>query len=437
MLERHWLALALAAAFVGAPAAAEPLVESAATTAPVSAGAGWHALGDPVLSGLIERGLAANHNAAQALARLERARSLEQGAHAQSAPGGSVRLEATGSKQGSLRRSGVELDWELDLFGRLRTRTGAATQRVVASAAELEGVRLAIGAGIAHTWFEVLGAREQLALARSVADNRASMLKLVQSRARHGLAAPIDEARASAELEAAQADLPVREAALQVATHRFAVLLGESPAGFAVPAEAAARAIPVQLAIPAAATWLARRPDIRQHEAQLRSSEMDVEAVRSEFYPRITIGGLLGFIGGSAAAVASSGSLSWMAGPTLLAPLFDRPRIEARLAGAKAGKQEALAAYRQRILLAVEEVENAVARHAAGQRQLQSLERRAHHASNAQRLARTRFEAGAADMLELLDAQRTAQQATAALSEALTAQRQGVVAVLKAVAAGA
>jgi multidrug efflux system outer membrane protein len=418
MLKRFLSALAVSAALAAAPVQAQT--------------AGWWApLGDPALEQLIAQGLGANLDLAQAAARLERSRALLQGADANFAPGGGVFAKASAVRRGGEQAErGLDFSWELDLFGRLKAQSGAAGERVRASEAQLAGAQLAVSTEIAHVYFELQGAREQLALAHGVAENRRRTVTLVEARLRHGAAAPIDDERARAELEAALAQLPEHEAAAQAATHRLAVLTGQSPAGFAAPQAPAASAPATPIALPQETVWLPRRPDVQAMEAQLRARSLDVAAVRAEFYPRLTLSGVLSFVSGSAAAVGTGG-FSWLAAPSLLAPLFDRPRIEARLAAARADEKEALAAYRQRVLLAVEEVQTAVARYGASQRQLENLQRRAQHATRAEQLARIRFEAGAADMLELLEAQRSAQQATAQLAQGLTRHRQALIAVLK------
>ena len=169
----------------------------------------------------------------------------------------------------------------------------------------------------------------------------------------------------------------------------------------------------------------------------MQARALDVKAVRAEFHPRLTISGLLGFIAGSVSAIGTGGSLFWLSAPSQSAPRFDRPRIEAGLGAAAAGQKEVLAAYRQRQLLTTEKLENARARYSARQQQFQNLQRRTRLASEAEQQSRLRYEAGAADLLELLDAQRTARQAQGALSLALTQQRQNLVAVFKGIGAGA
>ncbi|MEJ8837461.1 efflux transporter outer membrane subunit [Ramlibacter sp. AN1133] len=439
-------AVALAAALLVSPAfavqAAEPFAPAPVA---VQQTGWWSMLGDAQLSALVERGLAANLDVAQAQARIAQSRALLAGARAALGPSGSVGLQARAAQaseseapgMGRAQRRGdsvgalLEFSWEADLFGRQRDQAGAASERVRSSQAQLDAVRLAVAGEIAHAYFSLIGAREQLQLARTVHANRVQTLGLVRTRLAAGLARPLDEARAAAESEAAQAEIPGHEAEERVALHRIAVLTGTSPTGFELRTPDRQPASMMALRIPDGAQWLAHRPDIRQLESELRARALDVSALRAEFYPRLTITGVLGFIAGSFTGLGSGGSLSWLGSPSLFAPLFDRPRIQARLDAATAGQKEVLAAYEQRLLLATEEVANAMARHDAGQRQLQALHRQAAHATDAERLAGARYRGGASDLLELLDAQRTARQAQRALAEALMLQRQHFVAVLK------
>lgn len=447
MRDHAFALLALAAALLaGTVHAGEPQPGPLAPlAAPADRPTGWwQPLGDPVLAGLIDAGLQGNLDIEQAHARIRRSQALLAAAAAQR-PSGSLGLgarsaqaseaEAPGLARAQRRsdstQAALEFSWEVDLFGRLDKQAGAAAHRVRASEAQLRGVRLAVSAEIANAYFALVAAREQLELARTVAANRQQTLALVRARAGAGLAAPIDDVRALADVEAALALVPLHEAAARVATHRLAVLTGHEPAGFEVATPNALEPRSVALTIEPAAAWLARRPDVQEQEAELRARALDVEAVRAEFYPRLTISGVLGFVAGSVTGLGAANSVSWLSAPSLLAPIFDRPRIEARLAQARAGQKEALAAYRQRLLLATEEVENALARYTLGQQRLQSLQRRAQLTAEAERLARVRYEAGAADLLELLDAQRGSRQARAELSSGLLEQRQHLVALLK------
>lgn len=448
-MHKFALTAAIAAALLGSPALARETFtgspETSVSSAPEASAPWWTALHDPVLTTLIGQGLEANFDIVQAHARIRHSQALLAGARAAFGPSGAAGLQGRAAQASETElpgltraqrradsvRAGLDFSWELDLFGRLGNEAAAASQRVRATEAQLRGTRLAISAEIANAYFDLIGAREQLDVARAVAANRERTLRLVSARASGGAAAPIDEVRARADLEAALAQVPSHQAAARVASHRIAVLTARSPAGFELPTTQTVQPTAVAIPVPAADSWLANRPDIQEQEAQLQALALDIKAVRAEFYPRLTISGFLGFVAGSVASLGTAGSVSWLSAPSLLAPLFDRPKIEARLAAAKENQKEALAAYRQRLLLATEEVENALARYSQGQQQFQALQRRAQLAVEAERLSRVRYEAGAADLLELLDSQRTAQQAQAELAAALTDQRQHLVSVFK------
>ena len=409
----------------------------------------WTVFADPVLDGLIERGLEANLDLQQAAERVQHARALAAGAQADRGPGGSVgagaraqqlsRFEAPGATRDERRSDSVSaaagLSWEIDLFGRLRNSAQAADARAQAVEADATAMRLAVGAEIARAWFSLNGARAQLQLARRVVENRRATRELVLQRVAAGYASPLDEARARTELAAAEADLPAFEAALARSNHRLAVLLGVSPSGYEAPAAADRPPLPVALRLPEPAQWAAQRPDLRAAEARLQALALDVEAVRAEFLPRLSVTGVLGIVAGSVSGLGAAGAASWFVAPGVSVPVFDHARIDARLQAARAGEREALLAYRQRVLLATEEVESALAQTRQGQLRLAALQEQARQAVRAEQLARKRFEAGGTDLLELLDAQRSAQRAEIGLSVALTDQQQHVVALQRALGA--
>jgi outer membrane protein, multidrug efflux system len=416
----------------GAFAAASP----ATTMAP-----SWDALDDPALSALLQQGLAANLDLQRAAERLQQARALAALQQQASRPSGGLVAAASAAQasglSGSERRSqqhqlGLTLDWELDLFGRLRHLSDAAAARSRVSAADAQALRLAVAAEIAQAWTALNGAREQQRLAEHVVDNRQRMVALVLRRVGAGAAAALDESRARAELAAAQAALPLQQRAVAVATNRLAVLLGTSPSLYQPPAAPADAPRLITLPVPTPQRWLASRPDLVAAEAQLQAQAFDVRAHRAELLPRLSIGGMLGFIAGSVSGLGAAASAAWLVGPQLSLPLFDRGRIDARINAAQAGQREALLGYRQQLLLAVEELENGFVRVQQGQRSLAAWQQRAHHAIVAQDLARRRFEAGASDQLEWLDAERSASEAESGLAAALTDQRLQTITLLRA-----
>ncbi len=409
----------------------------------------WTVFADPSLDLLIQRGLQANLDLQQAAERVQGSRALAAGAQAERGPGGGVgldaraqqlsRVEVPGATRDARRSDSVSaaagLSWEIDLFGRLRTTAQAADARARAVESDVGAMQLAVGAEIAHAWFGLNGTRAQLQLARRVVDNRRTLLDLVLRRVAAGVASPLDEARTRTELAAAEAELPALDAALAVSTHRLAVLLGVSPSGYEAPAAAHRSPALVALRLPDPAQWAAQRPDLQAAEARLQALALDVEAVRAEFLPRLSVAGALGVLAGSVSGLGAAGAAAWFVAPRVSMPVFDHARIDARLRVARAGEREALLAYRQRVLLATEEVESALARVRQGQLRLASLQEQARQAVVAGQLARKRFEAGGTDLLELLDAQRSTQRAEIELSVASTEQQQQVVGLQRALGA--
>lgn len=409
----------------------------------------WEVFADPALDGLVRRGLEANLDLQQAAERVQRSRALAARDHADRWPSASAgldaraqqlsRLEAPGAS-GDERRvdsvsAGVSLSWELDLFGRLRNAALASDARTQAVEADAAALRLAVSAEIAHAWFELNGTRHQLLLAQQVVQNRRTTLELVLRRVAAGHSAPLDEARARAELAAAQAEVPALEAALAVGAYRLSVLVGAPPSEFEAPAAPERSPFAVAVRVPEPSQWAARRPDLLAAEARLRALSLDVQAVRAEFLPRFSVEGMLGVLAGSVSGLSAAGAASWFVAPRVTLPVFDHARIEARLQAARSSEREALLAYRQQVLLATQEVESALARVTHGQRRLGSLQERSRLARIAEDLARKRFAAGGTDLLELLDAQRTAQQAEIGLTMQWTQQHQQVVALQRALGA--
>lgn len=410
---------------------------------------GWQALGDPVLAALMTQGLQSNLDLQQAAARVQRSRALAAGAAAQRGPSGALTLGASARQASATEMPGVDdagrrsdvvnagagIGWELDLFGRLATQADAAQRRAQAANADAEAMRLAVSAEIAQAWFALGGARAQLRLAQQVAENRRQVLDVVQRRVAAGYSSRLDETRAAADLADAQSDLPQHEAAIVVATHRLAVLLGRSPTGYEAPASAEATPRPLKLHLPAPAQWASQRPDLQAAEARLQAQALDVEAIRAEFLPRVSITGALGWIAGTLSGLGAAGSAAWFVAPSVSLPVFDHARIDARLAAARAGEREALLAYRQAVLRATEEVESSLAMVRHGQTRLVALQARAGQATQAERLARDRFVAGSIDLSDMLETQRTARQAEQVLAAALTQQQQQVVTLQRALGA--
>ena len=436
MLLRH-ASVALACAVLGGcavgpdyrPAAPETLripagfsQASAAPAAPQAAEAEpmrwWGAFESPELSQLVERGLAANLDIEQAGARVRQARaalrsarggllpSLSVGASASRRMGSDDGSAATTTGDATLYDAGFDAAYELDLFGGLRRSVEAARADSDAALAQLRSAQLTIAAEVALNYLDARAAQERLRLAR---DNLAALdetLEIVGFRVQAGLVGSLDQEQARQLRAQTAASLPALEQAGTLAAHRLAVLLAEPP-GAAATLLAATGPLPLApgpASAPIPAEVIRQRPDVAVAERTLAAEVALIGVRQADLYPALR---LSGSFGGSATSVsqvrdAAFGTLA----ASLSAPLFQGGRLRAAVEGQRAVADAALYDYRQTVLLALEDVENALLALSSAERRRSELDIAATAAQNAVVLARTQYRAGLIDFQSLLESER-------------------------------
>lgn len=246
-----------------------------------------------------------------------------------------------------------------------------------------------------------------------------------------------DVASARAELATVEASLPVQETARRLAAYRLAVLAGLRPAelGELEPAPSLAPLV-TRLPIGDPARLLARRPDVRAAERALAAANAEVGVAAAERYPRIDLGGFLGFAAlrgadfgtGASRAFSTRAGISW--------PALHLPTALARQRAAQARFEGSSAQYEQTVLRAIEELESALTQYGQTQRRLRSLAEAAGQSARALALATLRYQEGAAPYLAVLDAQRTLLRAQDAVAEAEMASYTSLAALYKALGGG-
>src|SRR5690606_33753563 len=380
----------------------------------------WQALGDPTLERLIGRALDANPDLRAAAARVGEARAARAAAALDLIP--SVTASAGYSRQRlaafpgaggaspsdlDLWEAGVPLGWELDVFGRLRGSLDAQNALLDAAEEDLRGVRILLAAEVAAAYFDLRGAQDGLAVARRNAENQRSTLRLTQDRLELGRGSALDTERAQAQLSSTLATIPALETALAAAAHRLAVLLGQDP-GASLPGldlDSAPPALPeLRIADPGAVAR--RRPDVRAALHRRDAGDAFVGAARADYLPRISVGAAVGYTANAFDALGGSGTPRYVVGPVVSWPLLDVGRVKTRVDAARAGAAEAEARYERTRLAALEEIETSLAAYAHARGRLRHLQEAAVASERATELARLRFEEGATDFLEVLDAER-------------------------------
>lgn len=424
------------------PAAAQP----AFSGQPFEA-AWWTAFEDPTLDELERRALAGNLDLRVAVARVREARALFRETRLDEFPRVTASAGYADSRTpqpagppltDSTWQAGFDAGWEIDLFGRVRRQVEAARADVGAAEADLRDAQVLVAAEVARNYFEYLGARDRLAVAQRNLATQRDTVRLTKSRFDVGLGDAVGVAQAQSVLAATEASVPVFTIQATQAAHRLAVLVGERPGALDTlltpdrPRRVLAKALPIG----DASALLRRRPDVAAAERRLAAQTARVGVATADLFPRVSITGFVGFLSGDLSSLGGGASRIWNVAPAVTWPALDLGGARARLRVQEARGDAALAAYEQTVLLALEDVQNAIVAYAQTQARVASLAQRSAASRRAAELARVRYREGVVDFLVLLDAERTLLDAEDAESAAQTALNTQVVALYKALGGG-
>ncbi len=412
------------------------------TEAPVATW--WAQFDDPVLEQLVHNALADNLDLRVAVARVQQARAvfverrLDQAPHITASASQDRRNqpEALAGGQRVLSESyqlGFDAGWELDLFGRQRRASEAARADLDAEWANLADAQVLVAAEVARNYFELRGAQKRIAVAENTLHNLRDTQKLTETRWELGAGSELEVQSSRARLKAIEANIPLLEVAQAQYRHRLAVLLGLRPE--AMEGMLAPRDVPAfAKALPLGDTreLLRQRADVRVAERRLAAATARVGVATADLFPRLSLSGFVGFLGGDASGLVNGSNKAWSLTPSLSWSAFDLGSVRARLKASKAEAEGVAAQYEQAVLLALEDTENALTRYAKQQARLAIIAEQAQAARRAEQLAQIRYREGSEDFLTLLDAQRTQLAADDALAAAEADVNVSVVAVYKA-----
>jgi NodT family efflux transporter outer membrane factor (OMF) lipoprotein len=386
----------------------------------------WSGFEDPELTRIVQRALDQNLDLAAALARVQQARAAAREAGAQLLPSVDLTAQATRIHQslesptGSVARHlpgydrnqsvydvGAGASWEIDLFGGLRRGAQAASAEAQAAEAERLGTRVSVAADAADTYLQIRGDQARLAVAEDQVATDAQLLDLVRLRFAHGLAADREVAQAEALLSEARASLQPLRIDLEAQLNRLDVLMGAQPGTYAAELKVPA-AIPSVPAIAAGtpADLLRRRPDVVAAERRLAAASARIGVAISDYYPKFSLSGLLGFESLSPGNLCKAATFQPAAVAGLRWRLFDFGKVDAEVAQARGADAEALAQYRLSILRAAEDVENAFTRLVQLEAHAEELQREVAALTRARDLSQSAYQAGINPLSDVLDARR-------------------------------
>lgn len=394
------------------PDRSAPAVWQATAGTGVDAAGFWSRFRSDELHDLLTRARGANPDLAIALSRIDQARAQVRIARATLMPtleaGGAVsrtRFDpGAGAKQTSnLGSVTAPLSYEIDLWGRNRASRAASRDRLRASVFDYQALDLSLSATVASGYFQALALADRLALARESLAAAREVLRIVEVRAREGLGSGLDVAQQRAEIATEEAAVVALEQARRETLHALAALVGAPATGFDVRgAGLGDLAVPVPAPVQPA-DLLNRRPDLRAAEARIAAANGTVAAARAAFFPSLSLT-LSSAIQSTPLSAPANTTLS--ASSSVLAPIFSGGRLRGTLELAEAGQRELVATYRQAVLAAFREGEDALSAVAAAAQRADHLEEGARQAGRAYALARERYLAGATDYQTLLTSQQ-------------------------------
>ena len=413
----------------------------------------WRQFNDGELNRLVARALSANNDLSAAKSRVDTARALvgvdqarlfptlglTSSAGISRASGDAATRNVPTAVSADLEsqnyRSSFNLAYDLDLWGRNKRAIEASSAQAAQAEALLDSQRLGVATEVARQYFLLRGLDAQEAVVNDTITSRNDALGLQETKADAGLTDGLATSRARTELELAKNDLASVQRQRGSAEHALAVLCGAAPSGFSVSRRGTDSSLPsFRAGLPA--DVLNRRPDVRAAEQNLRAASARIGVAEAAFYPNFTLSA-----GAGLESLDVSRFLNWenrvlSLGTNLAAPLIDGGTNKANYAASRSRYDEALATYRQTLLVALREVEDALVDLKGLARSRSALDAALKSAKDTKRLSQERFDKGLTSYLEVVDSDRTVLQTRLALSQVEAQQRITLAALAKALGGG-
>jgi NodT family efflux transporter outer membrane factor (OMF) lipoprotein len=416
----------------------------------------WDRFGDPLLSRLMTEADAGNPDVRAALARVAEARASRDAA----AGGRLPQVNATGSattnrlsengqipignipgfsRDFDLYDAGFDASWEIDLWGRTQRTVEGSEARAQAAEADHRAALVSLHAEVARTYVELRAAQARLASVSADADAQRGIADLTGQRFRAGEASRFDNDRAEGQARATAAQVAAIRADITAAAYRLALLVGKPPEAIdpALLQPAPIPQAPDSIAMGLRSDLLLRRPDVASAERKLAAVTADVGVATADLFPRFSLLGSIGQQARSPGDLGDGASTRFQFGPALHWPIFDAGRIRATIRAAKARADGAGAAYASAVLGALNESETAANRFARAGETLSESNAARDAQRSALDLARQRYRAGEADLIELLTVQSSWTATERAATDAAAARADLAIALYKALGGGA
>jgi NodT family efflux transporter outer membrane factor (OMF) lipoprotein len=384
----------------------------------------WTALGDPTLESLVQRAEQSNLSRQEAVARIQEARAILGISRAGRVPdvalGGTAerfkgsdnsqlgQISPNGLQTTNLFDIGVGASWEIDLFGRVRRTVESADAAFEAAIEDYRDVLVTLFAEVARAYVDVRTTQARLKYAKKNVTAQRESLQLTRDMLDEGASSALDVAQAESNLRTSESVIPRLRIALNSALNRLAVLLGETPGSLHVELMDVQPipSPPGELTAGIPADLLRQRPDVRRAERLLASQTARIGIATAELYPQFSLSGAFGFVATDIDDLFDSPSEAWGISLPFRWLLFDGGRIRGIIDVEEARTEQELVRYEHTLLIAYEEVENALVAYALEQYSAESLRAAARASQTAVDLVGIQYREGLTNFQNLLDMQR-------------------------------
>jgi len=347
----------------------------------------------------------------------------------------SASAAAAGKSTTTQDRASASMNWELDVWGRIRRNVESNRESARASAGDLAGALLSEQATLAQAYFQLRVTDLDLALLERSMDGYSKALEVTQNRYQAGVAQRSDVTQAQTQLENARAqwlDLGITRATLE---HAIAVLIGKPPAALTIARKDETPTIPaIPLTLPS--QLLERRPDIAAAERRTAAANAQIGIARAAWFPTLSLGATGGYASGSFSKLFEVPNRFWSLGPDLAGTLIDFGARRYQVRAAIANYDQSVATYRQTVLSAFQDVEDNLATLAVLARESVAERAAADAAAETLTITQNQYKAGTVDYLNVVSAQNASLSAERAWRDITNRSLAASVNLLKALGGG-
>jgi len=404
----------------------------------------WTVFQDATLTSLIERAVESNLDLKLAEARIREARAARGVAASAFGPtadatGSFRRSQATGNGPvANQYQAGFDAGWELDIFGGTRRAVEAADADLQAAEEDRRDVLVTLTAEVARTYIELRAFQQQLDIGQRNLAAQERSVELSEKRFQAGFVSSLDVANAKAQVATTTAEIPLLEASVRQTIYSLSVLLALDPAALVEELSPPTAIPPAPPTVPVGvpSDLLRRRPDIRAAEAGIHATTARIGVATADLFPKVNLAGSIGWQAGDLGSLFDTASRFSSLGPSVSWSLFQSGRIRSNIEVQKALEEQSFIAYRQTVLAALEEVEDALIASEKEQERRHALVEALDANRKAVDLATQLYSQGQTDFLSVLDAQRSLYSSEDALAQSTRTVSTNLVALYKALGGG-